>query len=295
MKCITDPNRETGAPRVSGMEAAFFDLDKTVIAKASVPAFGKTLYDEGLISRRVLLRAAVGHLIFLQFGASHTRLERMRRSAMTVVRGWERERMERIVREALSEVLEPIIYREALELIEEHQAAGRWVVIVSSAPQEIVRPLAEFLGVDDSIASRASVDSNGKYTGELEFYAYGPFKADAIAEMAKEKDIDLAESYAYSDSQTDIPMLEVVGHPVAVNPDKELLRAARANKWPIQQFSHPMTLRDQRATARLRVATGLMLASSVLTAVAIVAAWTLSRRSHSLRQQLAEHARLHRH
>lgn len=276
------------------MEAAFFDLDKTVIAKASVPAFGKTLYDEGLISRRVLLRAAIGHILFLQFGASHTRLEKVRRTAMSVVRGWERDRMERIVREALSEVLEPIIYREALELIEEHQASGRRVVIVSSAPQEIVRPLAEFLGVDDSIASRANVDSNGRYTGELDFYAYGPFKADAISEMAKEHDIDLSESYAYSDSQTDIPMMEVVGHPVAVNPDKELLRAARAKKWPIQQFSHPMTLRDQRATARLHVATGLMIASSIFTAIAIFAAWTLTKRSRSLREQLAAHAHLHR-
>jgi len=270
------------------MEAAFFDLDKTVIAKASVPAFGRTLYDEGLISRRVLLRAAVGHVIFLQFGASHKRLERMRRSALTVVRGWERDRMESIVREALSEVLEPIIYREALELIEEHQGAGCHVVIVSSAPQEIVRPLAEFLGVDDSISSHACVDNLGRYTGELEFYAYAQAKADAITQMAKEKEIDLSKSFAYSDSHTDVPMLEVVGNPVAVNPDKELMREARSRKWPIQQFSHPMTLRDQRATTRLRFATAMLIASSALAALSVGAAWKLSRRSKSLREQLAK-------
>ncbi len=273
--------------KVGPMEAAFFDLDKTVIAKASVPAFGRTLYNEGLISRRVLLRAAVGHVIFLQFGASHKRLERMRRSALVVVRGWERDRMERMVREALSEVLEPIIYREALELIEEHQGEGRHVVIVSSAPQEIVRPLAEFLGVDDSISSQACVDSNGKYTGELDFYAYAQAKADAISAMAKEKDIDLAKSFAYSDSHTDIPMLAIVGNPVAVNPDRELMRAARANKWPIQQFSHPMTLRDQRATTRLRLANVLLISAGALSAFSLGVAWKLTRRSKSLREQIA--------
>lgn len=270
------------------MQAAFFDLDKTVIAKASVPAFGRTLYDHGLISKRILIRAAIGHLIFLHFGARHAKLEKMRRSVLQIVRGWERDRMERIVREALGEVLEPIVYREALELIQQHQEAGRLVVIVSSAPQEIVRPLADFLGADASVASHACVDDRGRYTGELDFYAYAQAKADAIEEMAKERDIDLSESYAYSDSHTDVPMLSAVGHPVTVNPDKELMRIARANKWPISIFDHPLPMRDQRATFRLKVATAMLGASTVVLGTSLVASMRLNRRNNRLRNQLKQ-------
>ncbi len=271
------------------MEAAFFDLDKTVIAKASVAAFGRTLYDEGLISRRLLIRVAVGHLIFLQLGADHNRLEKVRRSLLTITRGWEKERVERIVREALTQVIEPIIYQEALELIEEHQAAGRKVVILSSSPEEIVQPLAEFLGADEAIGSRACVDAHGRYTGEVEFYAYADAKADAIRAMAKANDIDLAKSFAYSDSHTDVPMLDAVGHPVAVNPDKELLREARAHKWPIVQFTHPMPLRDASVKTRMRIATAMMATSGIAAVGLGIAYWRLNRRSKSFAERLRSH------
>ena len=149
------------------------------------------------------------------------------------------------MRETLDEVLTPIIYAEALELIEEHKQAGRKTVIVSSSPIETVEPLGEHLGVDDVIATRARLDAQGRYTGELEFYAYGPHKADAIREMAVAEGIDLANSYAYSDSITDLPMLELVGNPVAVNPDRELTRVAREREWEMRWFQHPVRLRDR--------------------------------------------------
>ena len=139
--------------------------------------------------------------------------------------------MSRIVRETLDEVVEPIIYAEALELIEQHQAAGRKTYIVSASPEEIVQPLAEYLGVDGAIASRAVVDLDGRYTGEMAFYAYGPFKAQAMRDVAVFEGIDLSASYAYTDSYTDVPMLEAVGHPVAVNPDRVLARLARDRGW----------------------------------------------------------------
>ena len=100
--------------------------------------------------------------------------------------------------------------------------------LISASPEEIVAPLARYLGVDDAIASRAKLDDDGRYTGEVEFYSYGPFKAEAMVHAAAMYGIDLDASYAYSDSATDLPMLEVVGHPVAVNPDRELARVARA-------------------------------------------------------------------
>jgi HAD superfamily hydrolase (TIGR01490 family) len=226
-------------------EGAFFDLDKTVIAKASMVAFGRPFYRHGLVSRRLLARALYGQLIYMQLGADEEKLARMRESVLALTRGWEQAKVSAIVREALTDVVEPIIYAEALDLIEEHRNAGRMVVIVSASPEEIVVPLGDYLGVDRVIASRALVDDDGRYTGEMAFYAYGPNKADAMRSFAEAEGIDLAASYAYSDSATDLPMLEVVGHPVVVNPDRELLRAARERDWEVRRFVRPVRLRDR--------------------------------------------------
>jgi hypothetical protein len=119
------------------------------------------------------------------------------------------------------------------------------VYIVSASPEEIVLPLADYLGVDEAIASRARVDDEGRYTGEMEQYAYGPFKAEIMRQVAAAEGIDLSASYAYSDSYTDAPMLEAVGHPVAVNPDRVLARLARDRDWEVRIFAHPVRLRDR--------------------------------------------------
>jgi HAD superfamily hydrolase (TIGR01490 family) len=227
------------------VEAAFFDLDKTVIAKASMIAFGRPLYNEGLISRRTVLRGIYGQLVYMHLGASEEKLTRLRESALKLTKGWDQQRVRAIVRETLHDVVDPIIYAEALDLIDEHKAAGRRVYIVSASPEEIVLPLAEYLGVDEAIASRARVDDDGRYTGEMDQYAYGPFKADIMREVAATEGIDLSQSYAYSDSYTDAPMLEAVGHPVAVNPDRVLAKLARDRDWEIRVFAHPVRLRDR--------------------------------------------------
>ena len=230
------------------MEAAFFDLDKTVIAKASMVAFGRPFLREGLVSRRTMLRALYGQLVYMHFGASEEKLARVRESALKLTKGWDQARIQEIVRDVLEGVVEPIIYREAADLIEEHKAAGREVYLVSASPEEIVAPLAEYLGVDGAIASRAKIDDQGRYSGEMERYSYGPFKADAMKELAEARDIDMAASYAYSDSYTDAPMLEVVGHPFAVNPDRVLLKLARERGWEVLTFMHPVRLRDRVPT-----------------------------------------------
>jgi HAD superfamily hydrolase (TIGR01490 family) len=226
-------------------EAAFFDLDKTVIAKASMVAFGRPFYREGLISRRLMLRAVWGQLVYMHLGASEEKLARMRESVLALTKGWDQGRIRSIVAETLSAVVEPIIYAEAADLIEEHKAAGRLVVIVSASPSEIVEPLGRHLGVDRVIASRAMVDDDDRYTGEMEFYAYGPYKAVAMQELAEVEGLDLEASFAYSDSATDIPMLEAVGHPVVVNPDRALARWAAQQGWEVQHFVKPVRLRDR--------------------------------------------------
>jgi HAD superfamily hydrolase (TIGR01490 family) len=227
------------------VEAAFFDLDKTVIAKASMVAFSGPLHRAGMLTRRTLLRAAWGQLVYAQFGATPAKLAKLRDSVLGLTVGWDQAEIGEIVRETLVDVVEPIVYDEALELIREHRAAGRKVFLVSASPEEIVAPLAQYLGVDEAIATRAELDAEGRYTGRTERYCYGPEKVVAIAEVAERDGIDLASSYGYSDSGTDVPMLEAVGHAVAVNPDRELLRAARLHDWEVRRFTNRVPLRER--------------------------------------------------
>ncbi len=225
--------------------AAFFDLDKTIVAKSSVLAFGKPLYREGLLSKRIIVKSMYAQIVYMLVGADESKMEEVRESMLALTRGWKQDHVASIVAETMDEMISPIVYAEALELFEEHHAAGRKVVIVSSSPEEIVQPIGAFLGVDDVIATRAKIDEDGAYTGELEFYAYGPYKAEALHTYAAANDVDLAESYAYSDSITDVPLLATVGHPVAVNPDKELAIAATDRGWEIRRFARPVRLRDR--------------------------------------------------
>ncbi len=230
------------------MEAAFFDLDKTVIAKASMVAFGRPFRREGLINRRLMVRALYGQLVYMYLGADEERLARMRDSVLALTKGWSQERVREIVDETLDEVVEPIVYDEALDLIREHREAGRPVFIVSASPEEIVAPLARYLGVDGYLATRSSTDEEGRYTGSTDLYCYGPTKATVMEQLADERGIDLEASYAYSDSATDIPMLECVGHAVAVNPDRELLKTAREHGWEVRVFTRRVRLRDRMPT-----------------------------------------------
>ncbi|MGH2727854.1 MAG: HAD family hydrolase, partial [Actinomycetota bacterium] len=194
------------------MEAAFFDLDKTIIARSSALVFGRPFMKEGLISRSMIVKGMYAQLVYHLVGADEGKMEKMRVALLELTKGWEKDKVSQLVRETLEEIIDPIIYAEALELIEEHRAAGRRVYIVSSSAEEIVKPLAEYLGVPHVIATRAKVE-DGLYTGELEFYAYAEGKREAILEEAERLGIDLSASYAYSDSSTDVPMLESVGHP----------------------------------------------------------------------------------
>ena len=136
--------------------AAFFDLDKTIIAKSSVLAFGRPLYREGLLSKRSIVRSAYAQVVFMLVGADEKKMEKVRVAMLQMISGWNQQHVASIVRETLDEIITPIIYAEALDLIDLHHAAGRKVVIVSSSPEEVVRPLGEFLGVDDVIATRAA-------------------------------------------------------------------------------------------------------------------------------------------
>jgi HAD superfamily hydrolase (TIGR01490 family) len=253
-----------------GRSAAFFDLDKTVIAKSSALAFGRPFYRDGLITRRDVVKSAYAQLMFRLGGTDEQTMARTRDYLAALCKGWPVDQVRQIVAETLHDLIHPYVYAEAAALIAEHQRAGRDVVLVSASGDEMVRPIGELLGVTDVIATRMAV-TDGRYSGEVEFYAAGPSKVDAVGELAARHGYDLAECFAYSDSISDRPLLECVGHPTAVNPDRALRRLAAENAWPVLEFRHPVPLgrrlRDRPAVPVAAAALG------VGVGVAIGVAW----------------------
>ncbi|MBZ9643364.1 HAD family phosphatase [Streptomyces sp. PSKA30] len=259
--------------------AAFFDLDKTVIAKSSTLTFSKSFYQGGLINRRGVLRSAYAQFVFLAGGADHDQIERMRAYLSALCRGWNVQQVREIVAETLHDIIDPIIYDEAASLIEEHHTAGRDVVIVSTSGSEVVEPIGELLGADRVVATRMVVGDDGCYTGEIEYYAYGPTKAEAVRELAASEGYDLSRCYAYSDSATDLPMLESVGRPHAVNPDRTLRREALARGWPILDFHRPVRLKQRLPALSVPPRPALVAAAAIGAAAATAGlVWYANRR-----------------
>ena len=257
--------------------AAFFDLDKTILAKSSSFVFARPFYKEGLIGRSTVVRSAYAQFMYLVSGADHDQMEAMREYMSKLVTGWPADKVQQIVGETLDEIVDPLVYEEAVALIEEHKAAGRDVIIISSSGTDVVEPIGQRLGVDLAIGTQVAI-ADGVYTGEIVFYAYGEGKAEAMRTLAAERGYDLEASYAYSDSQTDLPMLEAVGHPFAVNPDADLRRVAVEREWPILDFAKPVAMREQ-TTRRQAVAAG---AGVALAGVALGLTWYARRRSTRL-------------
>lgn len=215
--------------------AAYFDLDRTLISRSSSLALAAPFRKRGMIGRTQVVKAAVAQLVFARFGAGQSRVGQTADSAMSVLRGVSVETVREIAAEAWEPVLRPLVYREAIERAEEHAARGEDVYVASAALQEIVEVVVAELGLSGAIASRAAVE-DGVYTGRLERRLYGPEKAEAVREAASANGIDLAASTAYSDSHSDMPFLEAVGTPVAVNPDRELRRVAEERGWRVERF-----------------------------------------------------------
>jgi len=263
------------APRIVsevGRPAAFFDLDKTIIAKSSTLAFGRPFYQSGLLNRRAVLRSAYAQFVFALAGADEDQMDRMRDYITAMCTGWDVAQIREIVNETLHDIIDPIVYDEAVERIQQHKSAGQDVVIVSSSGEEVVGPIGAMVGADHVLATRMVVSDDGKYTGEIERYVYGPEKAEAVRELAAERGYDLAASYAYSDSITDLPLLEEVGHPTAVNPDRALRKIAVERGWPILTFANGVPLRERISGLRPPHATATLSVASAGVA-AVGAAW----------------------
>jgi HAD superfamily hydrolase (TIGR01490 family) len=216
--------------------AAFFDLDRTLLSRSSSLALAGQFRRRGLIGRTQLAKAAVAQLVFTRFGAGQRRVGQTAASAMSVLRGVPAEVMRELAAEAWEPVLRPLVHRDAVDLAAAHAARGELVYVVSAALQEVVEQIVQQLGFDGALASQAEVE-DGVYTGRLVRRLYGVEKAAALEELARAEQLELPGSTAYSDSYSDIPFLEAVGHPIAVNPDRALRRTARERGWPVLRWS----------------------------------------------------------
>jgi HAD superfamily hydrolase (TIGR01490 family) len=254
--------------------AAFFDLDKTVLAKSSTLAFTKKFYEEGLMKRADAMRTAYAQFVYMLSGADHDQMEQAREYMSQLVKGWPISQVNEIVSETLNGIVDPIIYSEAVKLFELHHEAGHDVIIISTSGTEVVEPIGNRLGADIAIGTQMVVE-DGKYTGEILFYAYGENKAEAMRALAEEKGYQLDQSFSYTDSHTDLPMLEAVGFPTATNPDSELKKAAEENDWNVVDFSKPVAMRSPLETKEGR----RVAAVAVGSAVALGIAWYAARHS----------------
>ena len=216
--------------------AAFFDLDRTLISGSSAFYFGVAAWRNGLIPLSDLLGDGTKAASFKLFGATDERSESVRDRILHAVQGIEQADLVGLNEEIVPRILEQV-RPESRGLIDMHHEAGRDCWIVSASPQEMVDPLAVALGMEGGIGTRSEV-IDGRYTGQLDGpFVYGEGKAEAIEKLAAERGYDLRLSYAYSDSASDLPMMEMVGHPVAVNPDRPLEAVAQQRGWPIVIFA----------------------------------------------------------
>jgi HAD superfamily hydrolase (TIGR01490 family) len=243
---VTDPGSGE-SPAQGTRVAAFFDLDKTVIAKSSTLAFSRPFFQEGLINRRAVLKSAYAQFVFMLAGADADQMDRMRSHITALCEGWDVEQVRSIVDETLHDIVDPLVYKEATQLITDHKSQGHHVVVVSASGDELVAPIASMVGATHSVGTRMVV-ADGRYSGEVDFYCAGENKAIAAKQLSEKHGYDLEDCFAYSDSVTDLPLLEVVGHPTVVNPDRALRKIAALRGWPVLTFSDPVSLRARIPT-----------------------------------------------
>lgn len=264
---VTPPAIDTaGTTRV----AAFFDLDKTVIATSSTLAFSRPFFREGLINRRAVLKSAYAQFVFMLAGADADQMDRMRAHITSLCGGWEVEQVSAIVEETLHDIVDPLVYKEATQLIAQHKEQGHDVVVLSASGEEVVAPIAKLLGATRYAGTRMVI-SDGRYTGDVDFYCSGENKAAVARNLATEHGYVLTECHAYSDSTTDLPLLECVGHPTVVNPDRGLRKEAVQRGWPLLAFEHPISLRGRIPTPSGAVVTAAAVGVGAVAAAG--AAW----------------------
>jgi HAD superfamily hydrolase (TIGR01490 family) len=235
--------------------AAFFDLDRTLMSGSSGAQFGRAAFRSGMVSRRQMTRWGIQHLLYRLRGASDQDTEELVAELRELLNGVPERDLKRMVPDLMASIL-PRIYPQMLAEVRAHQDAGRPAFIVSAASHGVVDLLARVLDMEGGIGSLYEVDEGGRYTGELVGgLNYGELKIGPMRRFADEHGLDLEASWAYSDAISDLPMLELVGNPIAVNPDAELHALARERGWRVMRF--------ERLGRRIAIAASLATTAAV--------------------------------
>ena len=217
--------------------AAFFDLDRTLLSGASGPVLSEAMRTAGLVSRSIPGERFV-YGVFNTIGETLPGMA-LARQAASLARGRSRAAVQAAAEEAAA-VLVGMIQPFAAPLFAEHRAGGRRLVLATTTPYDLVKPLADALGFDDVVATRYGVDDGGSYTGTLDGnFVWAAGKLAAVRQWAQDHEVDLSDSWFYSDSVYDTPLLSAVGHPVVVNPDPRMVFLAMARRWPIIHLDVP--------------------------------------------------------
>lgn len=221
-----------------GQRAAFFDLDRTLIPGSSLFLLARGMYERDYYRVRDILRFGWRQTMFRLSGESDKALEQSRGATLEFVAGRPVRDLQEMGREIAEERILPRVYEGITKVIDHHRHVGDLTFLCTASPQELADIVAESLDMTGALGTRAEVSHDGRYTGNLTDIGvlHGEAKAAAVVELADRLDIDLSESYAYSDSINDLPLLETVGHPIAVNPEAELKRCARECGWPVYEL-----------------------------------------------------------
>lgn len=221
-----------------GRPAAFFDLDRTLIPGSSLFLLARGLRSRDVYRVRDLVRMAVQQGRFKLRGETEHSVAAVRREALSFIAGRDQAELAGWGREIATTEILPRVYPDVVRMIATHRAAGDKTYLVTATPTELAEPVAAALEMDHALGTRVEVDSRGRYTGALTGCGllHGPAKAEAVVERAVQDGIDLARSHAYSDSINDRKLLEAVGQPHAVNPDKALLRLAVRHGWAVHEL-----------------------------------------------------------
>ncbi|MGH2775480.1 MAG: HAD family hydrolase [Actinomycetota bacterium] len=240
----------SAAPKTQ--RAAFFDLDRTLIPGSSLFLMARAAYEQDLFRVRDIMRFGWGQMIFRMRGENRGGMELSRESTLEFVTGKSQAELVEMGDEIAEERILPRVYADIVRVIEAHHKRGDATFLVTASPIELAGRIAQSLDMTGAIATVSEVDHNGYYTGRLVGpVMHGPEKAAAVREKAAELGFDLLQCHAYSDSRNDLPLLEAVGHPHAVNPEHNLRRTALQRGWPIHE------LRTRRKALLIGIPAGL--------------------------------------
>lgn len=229
--------RPDRAAAASGRVGAFFDVDNTIIRGASAFHLAVGLYRRGLLRVPDILRFAAHQARYRTFGENRQQMDEVRAAALALVRGHSVAEMGLIAEDVYDSVMTLRIFPGARRLLDEHRSAGHCVWLVTAGPLEVGQIIARKLGAAGALGTVVEQE-DGRYTGRLcGDLLHGTAKADAVERLARREGIDLGSSYAYGDSTHDVPILSLVGNPVAINPDRRLRRHAAAAGWPVHEFT----------------------------------------------------------